>query len=368
MASKGVIQNRLSQPLGSKYLGVDDHTEVNCTEFVAQEDTTITLLEGGDSSVAATDVDYKASMNLDGVTLKRGALIVSPAGEAFQNINISSGSILAYNSVKKGVVELQQLFLDLFPDADAAFAFIKLRTDYTGDCIRVRRSSDDNELDIGFDANGVLDSTALSAFCGSSNGFIRTKYDQSINGNNQQQVTGLAQPKIYDGATGLLLLDGFAAASYPLDTVTNLDSRVSIGSAYVVYNTTTSSAVNYVFGTNSSGLNGLLARGSAAGVNGLTVFSGGTTTLGNAENNDRTLGRVVNNSTNTKLAINGGSLTVFPRQGNLFAQSVGNRQPDAPSFGALLGSIQFEAYFSSDQTSNDDAIKEYINNYYSIYE
>lgn len=50
MASKGVILNRLSQPLGSKYLNADDHTEVNCTGFVAQEDTTITLLEGGDSS------------------------------------------------------------------------------------------------------------------------------------------------------------------------------------------------------------------------------------------------------------------------------------------------------------------------------
>jgi hypothetical protein len=102
MASKGVIQNRLSQPLGSKYLSATDHTEVNCTEFVAQEDTIITLLEGGDASVAATDVDYKSSMNLDGVTLKKGALIVSPAGEAFQNINISEGSALAYNSVVGG--------------------------------------------------------------------------------------------------------------------------------------------------------------------------------------------------------------------------------------------------------------------------
>ena len=102
MESKGVIQNRLSQPLGSKYLSATDHTEVNCTEFVAQEDTIITLLEGGDASVAATDVDYKSSMNLDGVTLKKGALIVAPVGEAFKSITIDSGAVMAYNSVVEG--------------------------------------------------------------------------------------------------------------------------------------------------------------------------------------------------------------------------------------------------------------------------
>jgi hypothetical protein len=42
-------------------------------------------------------------MNLASVTLKKGALIVAPVGEAFKSITIDSGSIVAYNCVTKGI-------------------------------------------------------------------------------------------------------------------------------------------------------------------------------------------------------------------------------------------------------------------------
>ena len=54
--------------------------------------------------------------------------------------------------------------LDLFPNAAAAYSLRKLRAAYSGSAVRVRRSSDNTEQDIGFDANGDLDSTALLAF------------------------------------------------------------------------------------------------------------------------------------------------------------------------------------------------------------
>ena len=53
--------------------------------------------------------------------------------------------------------------LDRYPGAAAGFSVFKLTKTATNS-IRVRRTSDDAELDIGFDANGVLDSTALLAF------------------------------------------------------------------------------------------------------------------------------------------------------------------------------------------------------------
>ena len=240
MASKGVIQNRLSQPLGSKYLSATEHTEVNCTEFVAQEDTIITLLEGGDASVAATDVDYKSSMNLDGVTLKKGALIVSPTGEAFQNINISEGSALAYNSVFKG--EKPGSFvglLDLYPNASAAYSLRKLRADYEGDAIEVRRSVGiPSNQNIGFNSDGELDTVALLAFVGSGDGFVVTWYDQSGGDRNDVvQVEASKQPQIVSNGvvvttSGNYAVDFTSSAKYLVNETFN--NSTAIGSVFTL--------------------------------------------------------------------------------------------------------------------------------------
>lgn len=87
------------------------------------------------------------------------------------------------------------LLLDLFPNAAVAYSLRKLRTAYTGSAIRVRRSSDNTEQDIGFVGNN-LDTASLLTFCGAGNGFVVTWYDQSTNGNNATQATAGNQPRI----------------------------------------------------------------------------------------------------------------------------------------------------------------------------
>ena len=86
--------------------------------------------------------------------------------------------------------------LDVYPNAWHAFSLNKLRSAYTGACIRVRRSSDNTEMDIGFASNNFLDTTALLAFVGSGNGFVVTWYDQSGNGRDVTQATAANQPRI----------------------------------------------------------------------------------------------------------------------------------------------------------------------------
>lgn len=88
------------------------------------------------------------------------------------------------------------LLLDLYPGAAAAYSLRKLRTAYTGSAIRVRRASDNTEQIIGFDGLGNLDTTALTAFCAGTNGFITVWYDQSGNANNSVQNTAIQQPQI----------------------------------------------------------------------------------------------------------------------------------------------------------------------------
>jgi hypothetical protein len=80
--------------------------------------------------------------------------------------------------------------------SSAAYSLRKLRNAYTGNAIRVRRSSDNAEADIGFTTSGDLDTVALLAHCGAGSGFVTTWYDQSGNGRNATQTTAGSQPCI----------------------------------------------------------------------------------------------------------------------------------------------------------------------------
>jgi hypothetical protein len=85
-----------------------------------------------------------------------------------------------------------------------------LRTAYAGSCIRVRRSSDNAEQDIGFTVAGFLDVASMLTFVGANSGFIRTWYDQSAAGNNIGQSTAANQARIVNaGAVDLgVVFDG----------------------------------------------------------------------------------------------------------------------------------------------------------------
>jgi hypothetical protein len=85
--------------------------------------------------------------------------------------------------------------LDLYPNAAVAYSLRRLRADYTGSAIRVRRSSDNAEQDIGFVSN-VLDTASLLTFVGAGDGFVTTWYDQSGLGLNATQTVAGVQPFI----------------------------------------------------------------------------------------------------------------------------------------------------------------------------
>lgn len=92
--------------------------------------------------------------------------------------------------------------LDQYGGAAAAYSLRALSIDYTNPVVRVRRDNDNAEQD--FTATEVSDGT-LAAWVGAGNdGFVRTWYDQSENGNNANQTVATDQPKIVDnGAVAL---------------------------------------------------------------------------------------------------------------------------------------------------------------------
>jgi hypothetical protein len=100
-------------------------------------------------------------------------------------------------------VQAASLLLDTYTGAAVAYSLRKLRTEYTGAAIRVRRT-DLAEQDIAFDSNGDLDTTALLSFVGTgalNNGFITTWYDQSGSANNSTQATAANQAQIVSAGT-----------------------------------------------------------------------------------------------------------------------------------------------------------------------
>ena len=90
--------------------------------------------------------------------------------------------------------------LDQYSGSSAAYSLRKLSDTYSGSAIRVRRSSDNQEMNIGFDSGGNLDTTGLLSFVGSGNGSVTTWYDQSGLGKNAVQTSASNQPwVVYNG-------------------------------------------------------------------------------------------------------------------------------------------------------------------------
>ena len=82
--------------------------------------------------------------------------------------------------------------LDTYSGAAVAYsAARRLSSTYTGALIRVRRSSDNTEQDIGYNGSNVLDESALTSFVGAGNGFVVKLYDQSGNGKKDRKSTRL---------------------------------------------------------------------------------------------------------------------------------------------------------------------------------
>jgi trimeric autotransporter adhesin len=94
----------------------------------------------------------------------------------------------------------------------AAYSLRRLYASYTGAAIRVRRSSDNAQRDIGF-IGEHLDVFALLVFVGNGSGFVTTWYDQSGNGRHATQTDPARQPRIVtNGAT--ITVNGVPSIDY----------------------------------------------------------------------------------------------------------------------------------------------------------
>jgi len=256
------------------------------------------------------------------------------------------------------------LLLDTYPSATVAYSLRKLRTAYAGSAIRVRRSSDNTEQDIGFVGN-VLDTASLLTFCGVSNGFITRWYDQSTNANDATTTTFSLQCQVV--ISGAMITDVYngkfttvwANDQYPILT------SIPIAQNFTMFAVVTRALSNnglfplgsspspYIFNWNSFG------TATSQITSGLVTHQVGFTTIGDyivsVLRDSSNVLKAFRNSTALTTGVSTGTPTVALRFG--FSQGAGS-----------TGRMQEMIFWNNqDLESSRSNIESNINSYYSVF-
>jgi hypothetical protein len=266
------------------------------------------------------------------------------------------------------------LLLDDCPNATVAYSLRKLRDAYTGDAIRVRRSSDNTELNIGF-VNNELDTSALTTFCGAGNGFVTRWYDQSGNGNNLTQANATNQALIVSSGSVKLRNSKPTMTTDGNDfyeTIMGLYASITNFSSYQVVTELSNNTNNdFIFGV-SSGSYGGADNSITLRKNGLQFNAIVNNGILNAIT---TLTRDTNQNILSMIYRGGVDLTLWKNStsnvNSVVAASVNpTRELEVASgLNATLGGewdFQEKIDWKTDQTANASAIRTNIANYYNI--
>lgn len=113
----------------------------------------------------------------------------------------------------------------------------RLLTSYEGALVRIRRSSDDAEQDIGVTGAGLLDTAAITSFVGANSAYVTAVYDQSGNSRNYLQATASLQPRLVNAGTletnsGQPAIFNISASSTRLALASAVSVRTWITTAY----------------------------------------------------------------------------------------------------------------------------------------
>jgi hypothetical protein len=256
--------------------------------------------------------------------------------------------------------------LDAYSGAAAAYSLRQLQSG-SYPVIRVRRSSDNTESD--FTAAQVTDGT-LTTFCGAGNGFVRTWYDQSGNGNHAETTVTTRQPLIV--SSGAVVTDAGKPAVSFNGTSHYLTQTV---------NTTIAQPFTTIFAAQK--LSNLVRNqdyfraphnGAVLFVNFLDndrlyLFAGASVNLGSIGNGANFISSVVWNGASTAAIYNGTQTTINAGLGGLTSANklnIATGGVDAGSKQAHMLLKEFIVY-ASNQSTNLTAINNNVNAHYAVY-
>jgi hypothetical protein len=278
------------------------------------------------------------------------------------------------NEVSEETKRITILPLEYYGKIKTAFSIRKVFASYNGACLRVRRSSDNTELNIGF-FNNELDIITLLNFVGSGDGFVTTWYDQSGGNLHLTQTNTTAQPVIVSGGTlvnvnGKVAIDfdGINDGLFSTGTISNYNSEnVHIICVFKTKNTIFTDANKYVFNCTSDTNNRYALFYNRTSYNLTVAFtkSGFITARASPNTFDR---YCLTNCYNTpiKTTLNGNEF-ITAGSGNGFATpsiSVAIRADNTLSAPILAQEFIIYNYV---QLNASNLLEQSINSYYKIY-
>jgi hypothetical protein len=217
------------------------------------------FLTGIFSSTAQVNATAIASYGLRKISTSYtgNAVQVRRCDGATKNIGFTSCGELDTASLKTFAMQGSPLS-SMTAASAAAFSLRKLSCSYSGNAIRVRRSNDNTEQDIGFTIGGDLDTAAAKTFVGANSGFVVTWYDQSGNARNATQTTQASQPRIINA--GIIDRHNGMPAIYFPGTNTLLNTTLTAVQATTSGNITTA---NFVMQSEFNTAGTILSNGDA---------------------------------------------------------------------------------------------------------
>jgi hypothetical protein len=256
--------------------------------------------------------------------------------------------------------------LDTYTGATAAYSVRKLSSSYSGSCIEAYRVSDGATQDIGFDADGLIDTAAIISFASGGEVRVRTWYDQSGNALDAVQTASANMARIYDGSS-IYEDNGNPAVDF------NNNQFFSVGSSQW---TDGAMMASIVFSRRSGNDTYWTSNGAVFRLFYESIKHGfihyGTTPNSTEKGSAPASGQLLTTSRfgggSADLYENGTSVASSPTvTGSMSTASVGAFMAQR-SDGALRmdGTIQELIHWGSDQTSNRTGVEINLNDYYQI--
>jgi hypothetical protein len=278
---------------------------------------------------------------------------------------------LSLKMVRTTTAAATDLLLDTYTGAAAAYSVRKLSKDYTGNCMRVRRSSDESVQDIGFDSNGDLDTAAISTFVGDAYGYVSIWYDQSGNGNNAVQSTTSAQPMIYDRvAAAVVTENGKPALDYDGAQNVTLTTRIydASMSVFCVWKCDSDAISNDDGIYSFSDTDRFAMQANRYAVNQLvTRHTGATSIGGTTTTTDQNLTSHLRTGSTATLHANGSALTTSVANANTGGgDNFIGQSGSAALSGYVWELVAYTGTTNGDQSSNRTGIENDIDTYFSI--
>jgi len=263
--------------------------------------------------------------------------------------------------------------LEFYPGAAAAYSLRQLRRSVSPYAIRVRRSGDSLEQDIGFNSNGELDTNALLDFANGGDAWVTVWYDQSSNGNDATQGTNADQPQIVSSGSVItqngkptLNFDGtdtFNVGSSDLYGQTRLDAycyMYGTDNVHIMFSQAASGS-NYSYAVHDDSPSKILASAYADAsskiyVNGsdINVIEGTTT------RDDLHTAIITNGAANS----NGAIIVHEDVQTTSWTDFKISAYANVWTYTGKMSEILL---YNSDQSANRTGIESNINDFYSIY-